>query len=168
MPCQFIASCFYLENPWAASQSDNSANPGSNPANAKAASHHPDVINQEPQGPQDPEVPGPEPQAAIIGPDLAAVNVETQAKPAAGGEVSTSPNGTPDKASKARAAKTFRAYLPSQCHRTYSCVHCRWDWFLFKIWSYLKLLQATSSYQKLPQVTESYLKLPQAILGYLK
>ena len=127
MPCQFIASCFYLENPWAASQSDNSANPGSNPANAKAASHHPDVINQEPQGPQHPaeaEEAGPEPEAAIIGPDLA-VNVETQAKPAAGGEVSTSPNGTPDKASKARAAKTFRAYLPSQCHRTYSCVHCR-------------------------------------------
>ena len=25
----------------------------------------------------------------------------------------------------ARAAKTFRAYLPSYCHRTYSCVHCR-------------------------------------------
>ena len=27
-------------------------------------------------------------------------------------------------ASHTRAAKTFRAYLPS-CHRTYSCVHCR-------------------------------------------
>ena len=26
--------------------------------------------------------------------------------------------------SHTRAAKTFRAYLPS-CHRTYSCVHCR-------------------------------------------
>ena len=24
-----------------------------------------------------------------------------------------------------RVAKTFRAYLPSACHRTYSCVHCR-------------------------------------------
>jgi len=24
-----------------------------------------------------------------------------------------------------RVAKTFRAYLPGTCHRTYSCVHCR-------------------------------------------
>ena len=24
-----------------------------------------------------------------------------------------------------RVSKTFRQYLPSQCHRTYSCVHCR-------------------------------------------
>lgn len=118
MPCQFIASCFYLENPWAQSDSTNS---GSNPAgNAKAASPHPAVINQEPQ--QDPAAAAAAP--ADQDPNIA-VNVETQAKPAAGGEVSTSPNGTPDKASKARAAKTFRAYLPSQCHRTYSCVHCR-------------------------------------------
>ena len=52
-------------------------------------------------------------------------NVEQQARN--GGEVSTSPNGTPAASDlkKARAAKTFRAYLPSQCHRTYSCVHCR-------------------------------------------
>jgi len=52
--------------------------------------------------------------------------VEQQARN--GGEVaSTSPNGTPAASDlkKARAAKTFRAYLPSQCHRTYSCVHCR-------------------------------------------
>jgi len=124
MPCQFIASCFYLENPWA-SQSDSASGSG-NPA--KAASHHPDVINQEPQEPQEQVAPAPDQAdlaAIIAGPDPAAANVETQAKPATGGEVSTSPNGTPDKASKARAAKTFRAYLPSQCHRTYSCVHCR-------------------------------------------
>ena len=122
MPCQFIASCFYLENPWA-SQSDSASGSG-NPA--KAASHHPDVINQEPQE----QAPAPDQAdlaAIIAGPDPAAANVETQAKPATGGEVSTSPNGTPDKASKARAAKTFRAYLPSQCHRTYSCVHCRYE-----------------------------------------
>lgn len=24
-----------------------------------------------------------------------------------------------------KVSKTFRQYLPSQCHRTYSCVHCR-------------------------------------------
>lgn len=24
-----------------------------------------------------------------------------------------------------KMAKTFQAYLPSQCHRTYSCLHCR-------------------------------------------
>ena len=126
MPCQFIASCFYLENPWA-SQSDSASGSG-NPA--KAASHHPDVINQEPQEPQEQVAPAPDQAdlaAIIAGPDPAAANVETQAKPATGGEVSTSPNGTPDKASKARAAKTFRAYLPSQCHRTYSCVHCRYE-----------------------------------------
>lgn len=132
MPCQFISSCFYLENPWG--KSDTAAGKFS----AKAAQAQP-VINQEPQ----PAAAGVDPAgviaapiaavpgAANIGPDYiaaeiaAAANVEQQPK-TAGGEVSTSPNGTPDKASnKARTAKTFRAYLPSQCHRTYSCVHCR-------------------------------------------
>ena len=90
MPCQFIASCFYLENPWA-SQSDT-ASGGGNPA--KAASHHPDVINQEPQE----QAPAPDQgdlAAIIAGPDPAAANVETQAKPATGGEVSTSPQWDP-------------------------------------------------------------------------
>ena len=42
-------------------------------------------------------------------------------------ETGTPPSGKeagPKAASHTRAAKTFRAYLPS-CHRTYSCVHCR-------------------------------------------
>ena len=56
---------------------------------------------------------------------LQAANVEAPQARNGVEVVSTSPNGTPDKAAKARAAKTFRAYLPSQCHRTYSCVHCR-------------------------------------------
>lgn len=120
MPCQLIASCFYLENPWG--KSDTAA--GKFSAKAAAAVEAQPVINQEPQlvAPAAPDI-------AIIGPDIAEVaaaagNVEVQ--PKAGGEVSTSPNGTPDKTSnKARTAKTFRAYLPSQCHRTYSCVHCR-------------------------------------------
>ena len=42
-------------------------------------------------------------------------------------ETGTPPSGkeaVAKAASHTRAAKTFRAYLPS-CHRTYSCVHCR-------------------------------------------
>jgi len=42
-------------------------------------------------------------------------------------ETGTSPTGKEagtKAGSHTRAAKTFRAYLPS-CHRTYSCVHCR-------------------------------------------
>ena len=44
----------------------------------------------------------------------------------AGTETGAAPpkDGTKAVASVPRAAKTFRAYLPS-CHRTYSCVHCR-------------------------------------------
>ena len=127
MPCQFIASCFYLENPWG--KSDTAA--GKFSAKAAAVEAQP-VINQEPQPAAvaaEAAAPPVAAAAANIGPDyiaaeIAAANVEQQ--PKAGGEVSTSPNGTPDKASnKARTAKTFRAYLPSQCHRTYSCVHCR-------------------------------------------
>jgi len=103
MPCQFISSCFYLDIPWAKSDSENC-----NSKSAEAQGGGPDpVINQ---------APGPDPPA------VAAVQMEA---PQAVEVVSTSPNGTPDKAAKARAAKTFRAYLPSQCHRTYSCVHCR-------------------------------------------
>ena len=131
MPCQLIASCFYLENPWG--KSDTAA--GKFSVKAAAVEAQP-VINQEPQpapgapaGAAPAGVPAGQPAPANIGPDIAEVaaaagNVEQQHK--AGGEVSTSPNGTPDKTNnKARAAKTFRAYLPSQCHRTYSCVHCR-------------------------------------------
>lgn len=118
MPCQFIASCFYLENPWGKSDTANFS--------AKAAVDAQPVINQEPQ-PAAAAAAVEAIEAANLGPDPAAdiaVNVEQQ--PKAAGEVAASPNGTPDKASnKARTAKTFRAYLPSQCHRTYSCVHCR-------------------------------------------
>lgn len=113
MPCQFIASCFYLENPWG--KSDTAA--GLFSAKAAAVEAQP-VINQEPQ----PAVA----VAAEANIDIAEIAVNVEQQPKAGGEVSTSPNGTPDKTSnKARTAKTFRAYLPSQCHRTYSCVHCR-------------------------------------------
>ncbi len=47
-----------------------------------------------------------------------------------GGAASTENGAAPPKdgvtkvSNVPRAAKTFRAYLPS-CHRTYSCVHCR-------------------------------------------
>lgn len=121
MPCQFIASCFYLENPWG--KSDTAAgNYSAKAAVAAAAVEAQPVINQEPQ----PAAAAPA-NAANIGPDIAEIAANVEQQPKAGGEVSTSPNGTPDKASnKARAAKTFRAYLPSQCHRTYSCVHCRY------------------------------------------
>ena len=44
MPCQFIASCFYLENPWG--KSDTAA--GIFSAKAAAVEAQP-VINQEPQ-----------------------------------------------------------------------------------------------------------------------
>ena len=44
MPCQFIASCFYLENPWG--KSDTAA--GLFSAKAAAVEAQP-VINQEPQ-----------------------------------------------------------------------------------------------------------------------
>ncbi len=114
MPCQFIASCFYLENPWGSKHSSIVLNKDLQENN---------VINQEPQPAQD----QPQVVAGLQGPeaDIIVANVDPQAK-AERGEVASSPNGTPDKAcNKARTAKTFRAYLPSQCHRTYSCVHCR-------------------------------------------
>lgn len=28
-------------------------------------------------------------------------------------------------AHQVRMVKTFHAYLPDECHRTYSCIHCR-------------------------------------------
>ena len=103
MPCQFISSCFYLDIPWAKSDSENC-----NSKSAEAQGGGPDpVINQ---------APGPDPPA------VAAVQMEA---PQARNGVEVVPNGTPDKAAKAKAAKTFRQYLSSQCHRTYSCVHCR-------------------------------------------
>lgn len=122
MPCQFISSCFYLDIPWAKSDNCNLK-----PANAEAQPGPDPVINQAPQpivgGPPGPQV-GPGDPVPAVNP--LAANVEApQARNGVEVVSSTSPNGTPDKAAKARAAKTFRAYLPSQCHRTYSCVHCR-------------------------------------------
>ena len=137
MPCQFISSCFYLDIPWAKSDSENC---NSKPAEAQGGPDQPaPVINQAPQpilgggpppaggpapGLEQPPAPPPGPAAAAAA-QLQAANVEAPQARNGVEVVSTSPNGTPDKAAKARAAKTFRAYLPSQCHRTYSCVHCR-------------------------------------------
>ena len=140
MPCQFISSCFYLDIPWA--KSDNSDNCNSKP-NAEAPGgpdqqQQPPVINQAPQpipggggppppGLEQPPPAGPAAAAVAAAAQLQAANVEAPQARNGVEVVSTSPNGTPDKAAKARAAKTFRAYLPSQCHRTYSCVHCRYN-----------------------------------------
>ena len=55
--------------------------------------------------------------AGTNGPQNGGVVQET-ATPPSGKEAGTKAG------SHTRAAKTFRAYLPS-CHRTYSCVHCR-------------------------------------------
>ena len=134
MPCQFISSCFYLDIPWANKNPADNCKPA-NLANPEAgeAQLDPNVINQAPQpilgGPPAaallPAGPVP-PAAAVPAVNPLANNVEApQARNGVEVVSSTSPNGTPDKAAKARAAKTFRAYLPSQCHRTYSCVHCR-------------------------------------------
>ena len=45
-------------------------------------------------------------------------NSTSSAAAPASGELTTPPT-TP------KMVKTFQAYLPSKCHRTYSCVHCR-------------------------------------------
>lgn len=119
MPCHFISSCLFLDtSSWAKRQD-------------------PEFSKNEPAGPAGVVVEQPADQPAIpVGEDPAAAVaviegiVDQQPPPAAvNGGVATAAaaNGMVaiEKAAKARAAKTFRAYLPSQCHRTYSCVHCR-------------------------------------------
>lgn len=56
-----------------------------------------------------------------------AAEVAASSVPQTGGantEVSPVPQKDGSKSAHNRSAKTFRAYLPD-CHRTYSCVHCR-------------------------------------------
>ena len=58
------------------------------------------------------------------GADMAGTS--TQNSEAANQAAGTNNNNSSNVTSKVpRVAKTFRAYLPSACHRTYSCVHCR-------------------------------------------
>lgn len=55
------------------------------------------------------------------------MNAEASANQANTDAAGTSPNNnnSSNPIKVPRVAKTFRAYLPSACHRTYSCVHCR-------------------------------------------
>ena len=46
-------------------------------------------------------------------------------QPAMGSTGATTEPPYSDHTETKRVSKTFRQYLPSQCHRTYSCVHCR-------------------------------------------
>lgn len=118
MPCNFISSCFFLDAPW---HRDPDCLPGAEDAPPIPADHWPLQeldIQQQPIVDQQPGagVPGGE-----VATGSAAVN---------GGAASTENGAAPPKdgvtkvSNVPRAAKTFRAYLPS-CHRTYSCVHCR-------------------------------------------
>ena len=118
MPCNFISSCFFLDAPW---HRDPDCLPGAEDAPPVPADHWPLQeldIHQQPVVHQQPGAGVPEGEVAT---GSAAVN---------GGAASTENGAAPPKdgvtkvSNVPRAAKTFRAYLPS-CHRTYSCVHCR-------------------------------------------
>jgi len=109
MPCNFIASCFHLEPIW----HRHSNGPGKDPSLAQQDHWQLQELNPEPVIQQ----PGVAPAA-----EVAASSV-----PQPGGantEVSPLPPNAGSKSVHNRSAKTFRAYLP-ECHRTYSCVHCR-------------------------------------------
>lgn len=106
MPCNFISSCFYIET-W--------------------GFEGPDCIvpQQQQEGPPQLQ------QPALGGPNNV---VDVANNPSSGGEGGASSvaqgnrsggGGAAVANTKPRTMKTFRAYLPSACHRTYSCVHCR-------------------------------------------
>lgn len=95
MPCNLISSCFFPDSPWF-SETVNCVGGG---GGSSQEWHHSDQH---------------------------AVSISDQ-QPAMG-STATATDAAPysDTATETkRVSKTFRQYLPSQCHRTYSCVHCR-------------------------------------------
>lgn len=114
MPCNFISSCFFLDVPW---HRDPDCAAGPDEAQPVPADHWP-LQELDPQ-PVEQQPGGIPPPAA----DVATGNA-TQNGAASADNGATAPKDGTKSSSAPRAAKTFRAYLPS-CHRTYSCVHCR-------------------------------------------
>lgn len=97
MPCNLISSCFFPDSPWF-SESVNCVGGG---GGGSSQDWHPSNHSGE---------------AAVS--DQPATMGST-------GASTDSPPGYSDHTETKRVSKTFRQYLPSQCHRTYSCVHCR-------------------------------------------
>lgn len=105
MPCNFIASCFFLDSPW-------NRDPDCAVVEGGPADWH--LNNQQPNN------------------NLHSIDqqpLENMAAAAQQQQQQTLPSGETHASMKKltctpKTVKTFRAYLPS-CHRTYSCVHCR-------------------------------------------
>lgn len=140
MPCNFISSCFFTESPWSRTNGgaadDANCVTGAAAAAAREDQQQPgDRDWRRGAGPQfDPE----DPDAEAVGVDPPApVDRQPRLPPGQADMAGTSTqnseaanqaanNNSSNVTSKVpRVAKTFRAYLPSACHRTYSCVHCR-------------------------------------------
>lgn len=118
MPCNFISSCFFLDVPW--HRDPDCLAEGPQPAQPAPADNWPlQELADPPQQQPVQHQPGVQPGVEV------ATGNSTQNGGTAAAEAGTSPPKDGPKSGNApRAAKTFRAYLPS-CHRTYSCVHCR-------------------------------------------
>jgi hypothetical protein len=123
MPCNFIASCFFLDSPWNRDPECAVVNPAEadlqQPQPAQPA--HDDVWQLNPDQHQ-PQVEQPHVN------NMAATAQQQQAH-LQNGQATPADNPVGLKGLHALQAskpvKTFRAYLPGSCHRTYSCVHCR-------------------------------------------
>ena len=125
MPCNFIASCFFLDSPWNnRDDPDCALDDADNQPNAAAAANEQQQdeavwqLNPAHHQPIPPHLEQPHPNMAAAA-TAQPLQANAQANPDNPGL-----KGLPlQQASK--PIKTFRAYLPGSCHRTYSCVHCR-------------------------------------------
>ena len=134
MPCNFISSCFFLDSTWSDRDPDCIGGGGQ----GEQQQQNQNLNNQFPIEDEDNEA------AAIEHQPPAAAAMSTAASASSGGGQSAGSGGSSSNgpsvpgapstecggsASSRTAApktvKTFRAYLPSACHRKYSCVHCR-------------------------------------------
>jgi len=95
MPCNLISSCFFPESPWFRDTVNCAPAPGHQEWQQENNNHTGVAVSDQPNMGS---------TGTGNGSDAASFSAESQ--------------------EHKRVSKTFRQYLP-ECHRTYSCVHCR-------------------------------------------
>ncbi|XP_071749628.1 protein yippee-like 1 [Lepeophtheirus salmonis] len=109
MPCNFISSCFLLDHQYW----DRHCIAGSEEAGLRGVSNQARTVANQP--------------GSVNGGGGGRVggsgSNSSSASSGNGSNPSSASSVVPESTTK--IMKTFRAYLPPACHRTYSCVHCR-------------------------------------------
>ncbi len=111
MPCNFIASCFFLDSPWNRDPDCVQVAPQQQQQQQQHANNHNHTVDQQPVGNNNDA-------------DMATAQQQQQQAVAVGEDPQQQQQQQHKGPLTPKTVKTFRAYLPN-CHRTYSCVHCR-------------------------------------------